>query len=238
LRPDYLPARISLGEVLAGQGKMEDAVKEFREAVRVSPTNASLVLNLGNALLMAGHTNEAAASLAEALRLQPDLPEKLAQAARALASQGRAPAAIAKLATALNLKPDAQLYFELAGLQMNQGNAKEGIMSYEQALKLKPDWTAALNQLAWVLATDQRAEVRNAGEAVRLAERASELDGGKDLRLLVTLAAAYAEAGRFEQAVATAEKARDLATAAGQTEVVELSKAGLEMYQKKLPYRQ
>jgi tetratricopeptide (TPR) repeat protein len=237
LNPDYLAARVRLGEVLAGRRKMNEAVNEFREAVRLSPTNASLVLNLANTLLMAGRTNEAAPYFAEAVRLRPDLPEKLAETARALAGQGNVPAAIARFTTALYLKPEAQSCFELAGLLLHQGNAKEAVNRYQQALQLKPDWIAAMNQLAWVLATDQNAEVRNGAEAVRLAERACELDGGKDPRLLATLAAAYAETGKFAEAVATGEKAKALATAAGQNEIVAEIGAEIAAYQKQMPWR-
>jgi protein O-mannosyl-transferase len=237
LEPDYLAARVSLGEVLAGQNHMDAALTQFREAVRLSPTNANLVLNLASVLVMAGHTNEAATRFAEAVRLQPDLPEKLAQTARTLAKQGLAQPAIARLTTALYLKRDAQLYFELAALRSQQANPKEAVICYEQALKLKPNWAEAMKNLAWILATDPRAEVRNGVEAVRLAERACELDGGKDPRLLATLAAAYAEAGKFAEAVATGEKARALATAAGQNELVTELGAEVEAYRKQMPWR-
>ena len=70
----------------------------------------------------------------------------------------------------------------------------------------------ALNNLAWVLATSPKAELRNGAEAVRLAERACELTHYGEPLFIGTLAAAYAEAGRFPEAVTTAEKAEQLAT--------------------------
>ena len=73
----------------------------------------------------------------------------------------------------------------------------------------------ALNNLAWLLAAHPSDALRNGAEAVRLAERACELSEHREPVMLGTLAAAYAEAGRFGDAVKTAEKARDLAAATG-----------------------
>ena len=71
------------------------------------------------------------------------------------------------------------------------------------------------NNLAWLLATHPSAEFRNGAEAVPLAERACQLTGGTNLAMLATLAAAYAEAGRFPEAVSTQQKVCDLAAAQG-----------------------
>ena len=69
-----------------------------------------------------------------------------------------------------------------------------------------------MNCLAWVLATCPEASVRNGAEAVELARRAVKLSDGREPAILGTLAAAYAEAGRFPEAVQTARKALELAT--------------------------
>jgi tetratricopeptide (TPR) repeat protein len=119
-----------------------------------------------------------------------------------------------------------------------QGNLKEAAANYEQAVKMNPDWPIALNDLAWIRATAPQAELRNGLEAVRLAERACELSGGKEARFLGTLDAAYAEAGRFAEAIATAEKARELALAAGDKGIAAAAGQRLTLYRKQQPYRQ
>ena len=109
---------------------------------------------------------------------------------------------------------------------------------YEQAVKLDPNQAVALNDLAWLRATAPQAELRDGAAAVRLAERACELSGGKEARFFGTLDAAYAEAGRFDEAIRTAEKAQQLAVVAGDKEVAAAAEQRLALYRKQQPYRQ
>jgi len=97
---------------------------------------------------------------------------------------------------------------------------------------------AALNNLAWIYATDPRSELRDADEAVRLAEQACQLSDRTVPSRLTTLAAAYAAAGRFDKAVATAEEAMRLAAEHGQQGDVAKIQAHLELYQQQRAYRQ
>ena len=96
---------------------------------------------------------------------------------------------------------------------------------------------AALNNLAWIYATDPRSELRDADEAVRLAEQACQLSDRTVPSRLTTLAAAYAAAGRFDKAVATAEEAMRLAAEHGQQGDVAKIQAHLELYQQQQAYR-
>ncbi len=113
-----------------------------------------------------------------------------------------------------------------------------GIAQYREALRLKPDWPEALNNLAWLLATHPNAAFRDSAEAVRLAERACALTGRKRVLYLGTLAAAYAEAGRFAEAVGTAQEARDLATATGEKDLAALNEKLRLLYQAGKPFRE
>jgi tetratricopeptide (TPR) repeat protein len=88
----------------------------------------------------------------------------------------------------------------------------------------------ALNDLAWLRATAPDPGLRNGPEAVRLAERACQLTQNNDADAITTLALAYAEAGRFDDAVVTARKARAVALAQGQTEVAARNEQLLELY--------
>ena len=101
---------------------------------------------------------------------------------------------------------------------------------YREALRLNPNLARALNNLAWMLAASPDDDLRNGAEAVRLAERACELTHDGEPLFIGTLAAAYAEAGRFPEAVTTAEKAAQLATSAGLKKVAEKNQQLLELY--------
>ena len=154
------------------------------------------------------------------------------------ARQGKLDEAVREFQEQLRLQPDAQAWYNLALARVMQGNLKEAVTNYEQAVKLKPDWPIALNDLAWIRATAPQAELRDSAEAVRMAERACELSGGKEARFFGTLDAAYAEAGRFADAITTAEKTRDLALAAGDKEIAAAAQKRMALYRKQQPFRQ
>ena len=114
------------------------------------------------------------------------------------------------LAYAVRLKPAlAANYCKLAFLVDMQGKPGPSITYYRECLRMNPDNITACNNLAWLLATLPDPALRNGSEAVGLAEHANQLVSYQQPALLGTLAAAYAEAGRFSEAVVTAEKARD-----------------------------
>jgi spermidine synthase len=91
--------------------------------------------------------------------------------------------------------------------------------------------------MAWVLATWPEASVRNGMEAVALAERALRLSGGREPAILDTLAAAYAEAGRFPEAVETARRALTLATQQNQQPLAEALKGRIALYEGRSAFR-
>src|SRR6185436_842623 len=95
----------------------------------------------------------------------------------------------------------------------------EAVEQYRAALELASNAPVILNNLAWMLATHPDATIRNSEEAVRLATRACELTGHKEPMFIGTLAAAYAEAGRFDDAVRTGNEAADLAESLRQTDL-------------------
>jgi tetratricopeptide (TPR) repeat protein len=96
----------------------------------------------------------------------------------------------------------------------------------------------AQNNLAWLLATSPKASLRNGDKAVELAQQANALTGGKNPNILDTLAAAFAEAGRFDDAMRTAQKALELARAAGQQDLVEELNGEMKRYEAGLACRQ
>jgi Flp pilus assembly protein TadD len=110
------------------------------------------------------------------------------------------------------------------------GRDREAVAQYREALRLNPNLAGALNNLAWVLAASSDDKLRDGAEAVRLAERACELTHYGQPLFLGTLAAAYAESGRFPEAVTTAKKAEQLATAAGLPAVAAKNRQLLELY--------
>ena len=111
------------------------------------------------------------------------------------------------------------------------------MVSYRSALSLVPNLPKALNNLAWILATHPDLEVRNGAEAVKFAERLCELSKHQSPVGLDTLATAYAEAGRFSDAVSTAQKAIGFVSpSANQAKILGMRNR-LNLYKEGKPYR-
>jgi hypothetical protein len=119
------------------------------------------------------------------------------------------------------------------GLAMIDGSAQRyagAIAHYRRVVALSPDSVVALNNLAWLLATDADPALRNGAEAVRLAEQACKLTKYGEPFYIGTLAAADAEAGKFTEAVANARKAHDVALAHGLKEVAAKNEKLAELF--------
>ena len=105
------------------------------------------------------------------------------------------------------------------------------ISIYRSALRTHPDSPDLLNNLAWLQATCPEATHRDGVDAVKYAERACELTHYGVAPIIGTLAAAYAEAGRFDDAIVTARHACELAAKNGETNLVQRNRALIELYQ-------
>jgi tetratricopeptide (TPR) repeat protein len=204
LKPNFAGAYCNLGIALARQGKLSEAVQHFERALQIEPDFAEAHYNLGNALDYLG---------------------------MALAAEGQFAEAIRNYRRAIQANPDRpEIYFHLGMALGQSGRTRDALVQYQEALRLNPELAGALNNLAWILATSSDDGLRNGAEAIRLAERACELTHHDKPLYIGTLAAAYAEAGRFSEAVATAERAEQLATKAGLTAVAEKNRQALEFY--------
>ncbi len=238
LRPDYASAHLNLGQALLVQHKWDEAIAHLRTGLSVAPQNAEAHFSLGAALASKGQYAEAAVEFAECCRLRPEYIQARESLGEALFYQGKLPEAVSELRRVLQARPSAMNHYYLALSLHAEGQFDEALPHYREAVRLDPNTPSYLNDLAWILATHTKAEVRDASQAVRLAEAACRLSGGKEGRFWGTLDAAYAEAGRFDEAVETAKKARDLATASGQTAIAKAAEERLKLYERKTPYRQ
>jgi Flp pilus assembly protein TadD len=145
--------------------------------------------------------------------------------------------AITQYQKALQIKPDfAEAHYNLGNALVRKGSVDKAIVHYQQALQINPDSLYVLNNLAWLLATASDPHLRNGKEAVRLAERACQLTQYKEAFMVGTLAAAYAEAGRFPEAVATAQRALQRAETQSNPALADASRSQLKLYQAGIPF--
>jgi tetratricopeptide (TPR) repeat protein len=120
----------------------------------------------------------------------------------------------------------------------SQGRFAESLRELHSALAEEPNRLFSLNLAASLLATCPDASVRNGQEALKLAERAKQLSGGKDPRILDTLSAAYAESGNFAQAMEVEQQAIALATQQDDATLATRLKAHLKLYASSVPIRE
>jgi Flp pilus assembly protein TadD len=238
LTPTNSEAHVSLGNILLAVGKTNDAAVSFRAAAQLDPDLPGRRKTIASSLADKGEIEGAIANFTIAVLLNPSDAETHGKLGLLLAQNGRLDDAITHFREATTLRPDAENYHNLGLALLVKGRVQEAVENYRQALQLRPDWETALNDLAWLLATSSDGTIRNGQEAISLAQRACDLSGGKQARYWGTLDAAYAEAGKFEDAIRTAEKAREMAKAAGEGEIVAAADQRLAAYRKGQPYRQ
>ncbi len=228
-----------LGRALQGQGRIDEAVRHYIEALRLKPDFAEAHNNLGIARQGQGRIDEALAHYAEALRLKPDFANAHHNMGLALQAQGRIDEALARYAEAVHLKPHfAKAHKKLAEVLIQRARFGEAAVHNAESLRLAPDNVTYLHDNAWFLATCPDASHRDGRRAVELAERAARRTFFNDAALLDTLAAAYAEAGRFEEAIATAQKAVRLAPTGKPDALADEIDSRLKLFQNRQPYRE
>jgi protein O-mannosyl-transferase len=239
IAPLYAMAHVYLGKALYRAGNHDAAVAELRIALKTSPGEVAALNDLGAILLDKNLPAEAAGEFAIALQNQPDNPATRCLMGKALAMQGRLDEAREQFSEALRLNPElSEAHYQLALALSMQHKTTEAIAHYRIVLRLQPALPDALNNLAWILATDPHAEIRNGPEAVQLARRACTLTRDALPLMIGTLAAAYAEAGQFDEAIAAAQKAHDIAAVKGRDKVAAKNLELLELFRSHRAYHE
>ncbi len=234
---DYAEAHNNLGSALFQESNVDEAIAHYQKALQIKPDFAEACYNLGCALLQKGNVDEAIAHFQKALQIKPDYAEACYNLGCALLQKGSVDEAIVYYQKALQITPDyAEAHYNLGNTLLQKGDVDEAIAHFQKALQIKPDFAEAQNNLAWVLATCPQASLRNGNKAVELAQRANQLTGDGNPVVLGTLAAAYAEAGRFPEAVETAQRALQLAERQSNTALADAIRSQLKLYQAGLPF--
>ena len=214
-----------------------DSETLWTHALACTADNDMAHYHLGNVLYQEGLVDEAIAQYQKELEINPNYAYGHNNLGTALRRMGRVDEAIVHYQNALQIRPDdAQVQYNLGTALLQKGNIAEAIARCQKALQIEPAYTEVQNTLAWVLATCPKASLRNGNKAVELARQANELTGGENPVILHTLAAAYAEAGRFSEAVETAQHALRLAGAQSNTRLAGQLQLEMKLYQAGSPY--
>jgi len=270
--PHSWMARNNLGTELLDQGRLNEALSYFEQALQENSNKAEIYNNIGNTLLQLGRVDESFSPLQKALELDPNRPDVRSNLGNALLRTGRLEESIIQLRAALNIKPDyvfalnhlgaalllagradeavgyltkaiatdpnyLSARFNLANTFLQLRRVDEAVSELQKALVISPNNPEAQKNLAWVLATSSDDRIRDGRKAVALARRANELTRGQNPIIGVTLAAAYAEAGRFPEAVIAAEAARQVANDSGNLRLAQAINGYVQLYRSGQPFR-
>jgi len=244
--PNSSEAHNNLGRILFTKGDFKQAILHFRKALTAVPGSAQIRANLaealtayGRELTLNGNFEDAIAQFQSALEAAPDSAEAHNGLAVALVKRERIDEAIAHFKKSVALKPDfAEAYFNLGDtLFYLQGKASEALAAWRAVLRIDPDHVAVLSQTAWVLATSPDQALRDGAQAVTFAERAVRLANGRQPSILDTLAAAYAETGRFQEAVKITTQRLEWARNQKNLRLVDALESRLALYQAGRPFR-
>jgi tetratricopeptide (TPR) repeat protein len=209
----------------------QNSVTLFEHALAVTPDNGTAHQVLGAGLYSQGQYERALAEYRAGAALEPFGTKVHYNMGLVLQVQKKWQEAADQYEIVVRRDPEYySAHFNLAEVLQRLGRTREAVFHLREAVRLEPDSTPALNNLAWALASSDDAEIRNGAEAVRLAEHACELTKHQVTLLVGTLAAAYAEAGRFGEAVATAQKACALASKAKDQALLRKNQELLELY--------
>jgi protein O-mannosyl-transferase len=240
-------AHNNLGYFFLRRGELDSAISQFETALEIRSRHAAAHYNIGGAVIennlatalaQKGLVDDAISHCENALKLRPDYGDPYFNLGSLLFQQGRIDEAIAQWQKAVAMQPDdAGFHSALANAFLKKRLYKDAITEYEQAAQIDSHDPLARSNLAWLLATSPDASIRDGARAVKLAEQAVQLSGGKDPTYLRTLAAACAESGRFTDAQQAAHRALEEAQVQGKSALANALRDEIALYELGLPFR-
>jgi protein O-mannosyl-transferase len=238
INPNYPDALCNLGAAFVKEGKLDEAITQYRNALAIDPAYVKAGNNLGKALLRKGDFDGALACFTKDAGLKKDPLTTWHNLGNDFLHKNNLVEAIACYRQAIKIAPRSADVWAGLGLAFFQNEQiKEAIDSWQQALETKPDQPNVQNNLAWLLATTPDSSLRNGARAVALAEQAKLLTAGDNPMVLHTLAAAYAETGRYSAATAMARRALELAVAQKNDDLTNKLPKEIKLYELDTPLR-
>jgi tetratricopeptide (TPR) repeat protein len=227
-----------LGNALLEKGESQSAITAYEEVLSLRARYPAAHYSLGIALDQNGRIDEAIAHYQQAVQDNPHYAEAYYLLGNDLLRKARVDDAIAAYEQALKSSPTFPEVENNIGLALLQkGRPSEAIAHWQNTLAIQSDSVDSLNNLAWILATFPDTWIRNGRQALALAKRANQLSGDNNPAILRTLAAAYAENGRFTEARVSAERGLQLANAQGNSALANIFEGDIARYRANTPVR-
>jgi tetratricopeptide (TPR) repeat protein len=224
---------------LQKKGDNAAALGEWKKALEMDPNDARANNGIAVALSVAGRSEEAITYFRKATQINPNFFEAFYNLGLELVKKNQLNEAIDAWLNAVRIRPDFAAGHENLGYAFYlEGKFAESLTHLRLSLSDEPNRVSVLNLAATLLATCPDASIREGTEAIAMANRAQQLTGGQDAAILDTLSAAYAEAGRFPQAIETEQQAIARAAQQGKLPLATTLKAHLKRYESNTPLRE
>jgi hypothetical protein len=219
--------------------KWQNSITLLNHTINVTRNNGMAHYVFGLALDQQSRLEEAVLQYNKALQIKPEFAMAHNKLGTALSRQRKLNEAIYHYDRARQIDPNySTAYYNLAKAYLSLNKIETAIYYLHETLRIDPDMTIALFNLSWIYATRKNEKNRNGIKAVALAEKLCKLTKYKQPLGLDALAAAYAEAGKYHDAIFTAEKALELALLYGPEKLASGIKQRLSLYKSGRPYRQ
>jgi len=219
--------------------KWDEAIQQFTKAIEADPKHVASYLGRCRAYYAKGNYDQSIVDCDQAISLDPMNAEAFYYRGRDYQFKGTTDRALEDYSAALRLDPRHAAAWANRGYLNHEmkKDYEQAKKDYEESLKLDPKIANTHNNLGWLLATCPEAKLRDGKTAVSCATKACALTQWKSVLFLDTLAAAYAEAGNFQEAVKWQKKALEKPEEFPKEEV-ENAKLRLKRYQEGKPYRE
>jgi tetratricopeptide (TPR) repeat protein len=235
--PAHVALRNDAAMIYQELGRPDRALVHFSAAATLAPRSAAAHYNVGVALEALGRDAEAAARYKEAIALDASYAPAHFASANVLYRRRLMADAIVEYRAGLGSAPDDVLArCSLARALTEAGRPLEAVTEYESALAIQPEALPCLINFGWLLSAHRDPAVRRADLAVRIAERAADLAGRDSVEALDVLAAAYASAGRFDDAVRAGTRALEAAASMPAPALATDIRARLDLYRRRSPF--
>jgi protein O-mannosyl-transferase len=199
---DNYIAHNNLGGDLLGQGRVDEAINHFLNALQLKPDFAKAHYNLGLAFFRKGRVDEAIAQYQEALHINSSYADEHRNRGLALARKGRLDEAITQYQQEQQINPDlAEVHYNLGNALLQQGKVDEAITQYQQALEINPDCAEAHYNLGVALFQTGKVDEAITHFQVTLQINPDYADGHRNLGL------ALARKGRTDEAITQYQQA-------------------------------
>jgi tetratricopeptide (TPR) repeat protein len=246
INPNDLPALLMRSRLYAADKKDEEAKADVEKALRISPDLPQAILMRSMLAAQKDKFGEAIADIQLLLQTDPTNAEYRLQLATYMVGDKRPRKAIDTLTSVIDGMGDeldddqketkADALRARGDALLSVGKHADAVKDYETALKLAPEDTGVLNNLAWVLATSPDDGVRNADRSIEIGTKACDLTKYEKPHILSTLASGYAEKGDWENAIKWSSKAVELG--AKEEDVSDQLQKELDSYKEKKPWRE